>query len=188
MYSTYCVYLDVYMCMYIYIYIHIYIYIYTSHTYDINHEKLSHYIYVFHLSKYYEFFDTFFMILNKNNISFLHYYHHSTVVIYTFLVYKYKPGGDYYLGPMLNSWVYIWMYLYYMLSSMINKENKIKYLWWNKYLTQMQIIQFFINTYMGLHHYFIMGIHDNMTIIGILYHMSFIYLFGSFYANKHKLC
>jgi elongation of very long chain fatty acids protein 4 len=117
-----------------------------GNNYDINHVELEHYIWIFYLSKYYEFIDTFLLILNNSKILFLHVYHHSTVVLYVWMVVKYEPGGDYYIGPMLNSWVHIWMYLYYLLASMMNMEQRRKYLWWNKYLTQMQILQFIINT------------------------------------------
>lgn len=70
-----------------------------------NQVNLSHYIWVFHLTKYYEFMDTIIMILRRSfrQITFLHVYHHVSVVIYTWLVLYNHPGGDYYLGPLINS-------------------------------------------------------------------------------------
>jgi hypothetical protein len=149
---------------------------------------LAHYVWVFHLTKYYECMDTFIMILRKSyrQITLLHVYHHASMIMFTWTVLYAHPGGDFYLGPLLNSFVHIWSYLYYLCVGFMNKQNKVKYLWWSKYLTQLQIIQFFINLF---HSVYAMKntTHDRYVFqIGLFHQLSFIVLFGKFYLDKYK--
>ena len=98
----------------------------------------------YYFSKYVEFLDTFFFVMRKKNnqISFLHVYHHVSMLILQWCVVKFVPGGVSYLGPLLNCFVHSLMYMYYMLSAF--GPHMQKYLWWKKYLTRIQIIQFII--------------------------------------------
>ena len=155
---------------------------------DHSDHTLAHYMWIFHLTKYYECMDTFIMILRKSyrQITFLHVYHHASVIVFTWIVLYTHPGGDFYLGPLLNSFVHVWMYFYYLCASFMNKQNKIRYLWWSKYLTQLQIIQFFINLFHSV--YTLIHTTQNKRIyqIGLLHQLSFVVLFGKFYLNKYK--
>lgn len=49
-----------------------------------------------------------------------------------------------YYSAALNSFVHVVMYTYYFLASAIGKNEKARtrYLWWGKYLTQLQMGQF----------------------------------------------
>ena len=153
-----------------------------------NHSNLTHYIWIFHLTKYYEFMDTLIMILRRSfrQITFLHVYHHVSVVIYTWLVLYNHPGGDYYLGSLLNSWVHMWMYVYYLMASMLSKENRKKYLWWSRYLTKMQIIQFVINSFHCIYAMNYSEIQTPLYKIGLFHQFTFLLLFGNFYFKKYK--
>ena len=153
-----------------------------------DHVNLVHYMQVFHLSKYYELMDSMFMILrNKTSqLSGLHIYHHASTIVYTWLIIHLYPGGDMYMGALLNSWIHIWMYLYYCLSTKLDTKNRIKYLWWNKILTLNQITQFCINM---IHSVFAM-IYGERTIlflsaVGFLHQLSFFVLFWKFYYQKY---
>jgi elongation of very long chain fatty acids protein 7 len=53
---------------------------------------------------------------------------------------KYVPTGHLTFFGWLNAFVHIIMYTYYMLAA-IGPEMQ-KYLWWKKYLTTIQMIQF----------------------------------------------
>jgi hypothetical protein len=53
---------------------------------------------------------------------------------------KFTPGGHATFFGMLNTFVHIIMYTYYLLAAMGPKYQK--YLWWKKHLTTMQMIQF----------------------------------------------
>ena len=149
---------------------------------------LTHYMWIFHMTKYYECMDTFIMILRKSyrQITFLHVYHHASMIVFTWAVLYNHPGGDFYLGPLLNSFVHVWMYLYYLCAGFMNKKNKAKYLWWSKYLTQFQIIQFFINLFHSV--YTLRNTtHDKRIFqIGLFHQVSFVVLFGKFYLDKYK--
>eukprot|EP00959_Pyramimonas_sp_CCMP1952_P110219 2306007-Pyramimonas_sp.AAC.1 len=52
-----------------------------------------------------------------------------------------------YFSAALNSWVHVCMYTYYFMAAVLPKDEKTKrkYLWWGRYLTQMQMFQFFMN-------------------------------------------
>lgn len=95
-------------------------------------------VHVFYMSKILDFADTFFIITRKNyyQLSFLHVYHHWSI----FLVYWFNLNtcfdGDVYLTIVLNALVHFVMYTYYFVS--MHTKN----IWWKKYLTQMQMVQF----------------------------------------------
>jgi hypothetical protein len=80
----------------------------------------------------------------------------------------------------------VWMYLYYLCAGFMKKKNKAKYLWWSKYLTQFQIIQFFINLFHSV--YTLRNTtHDKRIFqIGLFHQVSFVMLFGKFYLDKYK--
>jgi len=96
----------------------------------------------FYFSKCLEFMDTFFFILRKKNtqISFLHVYHHATMFPIWWVGVKWVPGGQAFFGAMMNSLIHVIMYTYYGLAAMGPQVQK--YLWWKRYLTRMQLIQF----------------------------------------------
>jgi len=100
----------------------------------------AHWWYFF--SKFIEFLDTFFFIVRKKNnqISFLHVYHHVSMLMLQWCLVKYVPGGVSYFGPLLNCFIHALMYTYYMLSAF--GPHMQKYLWWKMYLTKMQMLQF----------------------------------------------
>lgn len=52
-------------------------------------------LYMFHLSKILELIDTVFLVWKKksNQLTFLHIYHHSTIVAATWIGVKFAPGG-----------------------------------------------------------------------------------------------
>ncbi|XP_021370680.1 elongation of very long chain fatty acids protein 4-like [Mizuhopecten yessoensis] len=94
-------------------------------------------------SKIIEFLDTTFFILRKKNeqITFLHVYHHSTMPLNWWLGVKFVAGGQAWFLAMLNCFVHILMYTYYGLSAL--GPHMQKYLWWKRYLTILQLSQFF---------------------------------------------
>ncbi|XP_069769468.1 very long chain fatty acid elongase 2 isoform X2 [Narcine bancroftii] len=97
----------------------------------------------YYLSKAIEFMDTIFFILRKKNgqITFLHVYHHATMFNIWWCVLNWIPCGQSFFGPTLNSFIHVLMYSYYGLSSIPSMQP---YLWWKKYLTQAQLVQFML--------------------------------------------
>uniref|UniRef100_A0A8C7CFK3 Elongation of very long chain fatty acids protein n=1 Tax=Oncorhynchus kisutch TaxID=8019 RepID=A0A8C7CFK3_ONCKI len=94
-------------------------------------------------TKIINFMDTFFYILRKNNhqITFLHIYHHASMLNIWWFVMNWVPCGHSYFGASLNSFIHVLMYSYYGLSAVPALRP---YLWWKKYITQVQLIQFFL--------------------------------------------
>jgi len=100
--------------------------------------KISFFIWLHYHNKYLELIDTLFMVLRKKNvqISFLHVYHHVLLIWAWWAVCILGPGGDGYLGVMVNSFVHVVMYSYYSLALL-----KIPCPW-KPLITQIQLCQF----------------------------------------------
>ncbi|CAL4062208.1 unnamed protein product [Meganyctiphanes norvegica] len=96
----------------------------------------------YYFSKFTEFFDTFFFILRKKfeHVSTLHVIHHGCMPMSVWFGVKFTPGGHSTFFGLLNSLVHIVMYLYYMLAAMGPEYHR--YIWWKKYLTNLQMVQF----------------------------------------------
>jgi elongation of very long chain fatty acids protein 4 len=157
--------------------------------YDPGHEKLAHYIYIFYISKIYEFLDTFIMIIKKNfkQVSFLHVYHHVTISFIWWMITRRAPGGDAYFSAALNSWVHVCMYSYYLLAVMVGKSEKArkKYLWWGRYLTQMQMLQFLCNLFQAIYCRVYSPYPRFISDLLLIYMLTLLALFGRFYYSKH---
>lgn len=106
--------------------------------YESDH-RLEFFFYLNYLCKFYEFFDTFFLVVKKKKVEFLHWYHHSMTMLlcYTQLVGRTSAS---WVPITLNLWVHIIMYYYYARTSVSKKP-----IWWKKYLTTLQIIQFVVD-------------------------------------------
>lgn len=75
----------------------------------------------------------------------------------------------------LNALVHVVLYLYYGLTAIgIHPE-------WKRKLTEMQLIQFFIDLIHGLNGF----VNHNFCSWAIMYAVSMIYLFGSFYVKTY---
>mmetsp|Transcript_21537 Transcript_21537/g.31770 ORF Transcript_21537/g.31770 Transcript_21537/m.31770 type:complete len:337 (+) Transcript_21537:127-1137(+) len=93
---------------------------------------------VHYCDKYLEFFDTYFMVLRgrMDQVSFLHVYHHFSIAWAWWAAMTLFPGGDSYFGALLNSWIHVLMYSYYLFALL-----KISCPW-KRFLTQAQLLQF----------------------------------------------
>ncbi|CAG2174202.1 unnamed protein product [Oppiella nova] len=97
---------------------------------------------LYYLSKLIDLLDTYFMALKKKNshISVLHVWHHVSVPAAGWAYMKYNPYmPTEYMFPLLNGFIHVVMYGYYALAALGPQYQK--YLWWKKYITQMQLIQ-----------------------------------------------
>lgn len=89
-----------------------------------------------------------------------------------------------FLPAMVNSSIHVLMYTYYGLSVFGPKVTQ--YLWWKKYLTILQMIQFTCAMILGIN-----GIRTGcdfplwMHYTLIIYMLSFIALFGNFYVKAY---
>ncbi|XP_025109617.1 elongation of very long chain fatty acids protein 4-like [Pomacea canaliculata] len=104
--------------------------------------RMARACWLYYVSKYALLADTVFFILRKKNgqITFLHVYHHATMVINWWLGVAYVAGGQSAFHPLLNTGVHMFIYLYYALSALGSKLQS--FLWWKKYLTVLQLSQY----------------------------------------------
>ncbi|XP_004933775.2 elongation of very long chain fatty acids protein 4 isoform X1 [Bombyx mori] len=103
-------------------------------------------IYPYFIAKHLDLLDTVFFVLRKkdNQVTFLHLYHHNTMVTWTWLHLMYHPADHFVVVGMLNSFVHVLMYAYYGISSLGPKYAK--FVWWKKHLTKVQLVQFVLVT------------------------------------------
>jgi hypothetical protein len=98
--------------------------------------------YMFYLSKFLDMFDSFFFIARKKfgHLSFLHVSHHGSLPLFCWLATKFVGGGNSGFAAFINTGVHTVMYFYYLLAAC--GPHMLKYLWWKKYVTLLQIAQF----------------------------------------------
>lgn len=115
-----------------------------SYSEDPDEMRIARALWWYYFSKLIEFMDTFFFILRKKNnqISFLHVYHHASMFPIWWTGIKWAAGGQSFFGAMVNSFIHVLMYAYYGVSALGPQFQK--YLWWKKYLTSLQLVQFVI--------------------------------------------
>jgi hypothetical protein len=95
---------------------------------------------IFHWSKYVEFVDTIFLIMNGRNVMWLHYIHHIGAPVNLALG-RASGNESIWIFIFLNSFIHTCMYAYYALS-LGNKRTKGIAGKYKKHLTTMQITQF----------------------------------------------
>lgn len=158
--------------------------------------RIARAVWLYFLSKPIEFLDTLFFILRKksNQLSPLHIYHHSSILLVAWLAVKWTPTGSSFLAPMINCFIHVIMYIYYGLALLgtITRSSTIrKYLWWKQYLTVLQLIQFVITLiWSGLNVLRVAGFDCDFPkwphFINIFYMTSFLVLFGKFYSKSYR--
>jgi elongation of very long chain fatty acids protein 4 len=148
--------------------------------------RIANAIWWYYASKGIEFADTLFFILRKKDrqLTFLHKYHHSSMFIVWWTAARFVPGGSAITPVVFNSFVHVLMYTYYGLSALGPQVQK--YLWWKRYLTIIQLIQFFVGVSIGIH-LITSGCQFTrwMQYVFSTYAFSFIILFGNFYLNEY---
>lgn len=142
--------------------------------------------YMFFISKFFELIDTFFFLWRGklDQVSFLHVFHHGAMPPSIYWGVKYASGGLVFMFPLANSFVHVIMYSYYALSAV----GAHRYLWWKKYLTELQMIQFLIFI---VHQGQIFTINRDCNypkifpLVIIIYASIFFVLFANFYVQAY---
>lgn len=157
-------------------------------------------------SKVIDLLDTIFFVMRKkqNQITFLHVYHHTITAFFSWGYLKFAPGELFLLWirltttkfyeisgeqgvvvGLLNSFVHIVMYFYYMVSAMGPEYQK--YLWWKKYMTKIQLIQFvLILSYMISISAKNCKMSQGLTYFFVINASIFLYLFLDFYRKTYN--
>lgn len=97
-----------------------------------------------------------------------------------------KTGESGVFVGLLNSSVHVFMYTYYLISALGPQYRK--YLWWKKYITWIQLIQFFaVVIYMTSMVLFSCTVDKFFTWFFLINAFIFIYLFADFYRKAYIL-
>merc|ERR1719326_1558897 len=140
-------------------------------------ERGEWFVFVHYLSKYLDWFDTLWIVLNKkrSQLSFLHIYHHGTIVpVWGMLLHSGVGSGSVRYGAFINSLTHVIMYSHYLWTS-FGLKNPFK-----RYITMWQITQF----YSCLVHAFAVLMLETTPVRGyawiqVLYQITMVYLFTS---------
>ncbi|OWR40664.1 elongation of very long chain fatty acids protein AAEL008004-like isoform X1 [Danaus plexippus] len=149
-------------------------------------KRMAAAVWWYFFAKIVELLDTVFFVLRKKNrqITFLHLYHHTMMPICAWIGVRFLPGGHGTLLGVINSFIHIVMYTYYLISGLGPQYQK--YLWWKKHLTSMQLVQFVIIFY---HNFSVMFCDCNYPkTINFLLALNaglFLYMFGNFYYRNY---
>ncbi|GMF11531.1 unnamed protein product [Phytophthora lilii] len=142
-------------------------------------------LYLFYLSKMLDLCDTFFIVVGKKwrQLSFLHVYHHLSVLLMYYIVFRVAQDGDSYASVVLNGFVHTIMYTYYFVSA------HTRDIWWKRYLTLIQLVQFVT---MNIQGYFMYsrqcpGMPPKIPLIYLAYVQSLFWLFVNFYVRSYVL-
>jgi len=103
---------------------------------------MTHISYVYYLAKFTEFIDTFAFVARKkfNHISTLHVIHHGIMPLSVWPGLRWVPGGHATFFGLLNSFVHVFMYLYYLMAALGPRYSK--WVWWKQHMTNLQMVQF----------------------------------------------
>ena len=142
--------------------------------------------FLFTASKLYELGDTVFIILRKQPLIFLHWYHHATVLCYTSFSYAYfyAPGRWF---AAINSLVHSFMYSYYFLRAMRVRVPKFV----NMFITSIQLLQMMIGMYVLFTAKWVQDrgepchASENNIQYGLLMYASYFLLFAHFFFNAY---
>uniref|UniRef100_A0ABK9MMD7 Elongation of very long chain fatty acids protein n=1 Tax=Glossina morsitans morsitans TaxID=37546 RepID=A0ABK9MMD7_GLOMM len=149
--------------------------------------RMVHACWWYYFSKFTEFIDTIFFILRKkqSQVTTLHVIHHGCMPMSVWFGVKFTPGGHSTFFGFLNTFVHIIMYTYYMLSAMGPQYQK--YLWWKKYLTTLQMVQFILIMVHAFQLLFIECNYPRAFVWWIGMHaVMFFFLFNEFYKQAYK--
>ncbi|XP_014210495.1 elongation of very long chain fatty acids protein AAEL008004 [Copidosoma floridanum] len=140
----------------------------------------------YYFSKFTEFMDTIFFVLRKKNdhVSTLHVIHHGCMPMSVWFGVKFTPGGHSTFFGLLNTFVHVVMYTYYLLSAFGPKVQP--YLWWKKYLTAFQMTQFIAIMIHAFQLLFIDCNYPKAFVWWIGMHaVMFFFLFNEFYQQSY---
>ena len=144
--------------------------------------------YLCYLTRLADLLDTVFFVLRKKQqqITFLHIYHHTLVPLIGWMALKIAPQAPVIiLFLMLNSFIHAVMYTYYALAAFGNHLRR--YLWWKKYITQLQLLQFMVCGLYGILLYFQQtGYPMIWFIVAVGQNPIFFYMFYDFYRQAYQ--
>lgn len=140
---------------------------------------LKPYFKMYYTTKIIELLDTVFMIVRHRSrqISFLHVYHHSSMLLLSDCAYNMYPWPGIAPYLALNSFVHVVLYLYYGLTALFPDKSFP----WKKHLTQLQILQFMVL----FCHAAVGYLYHGYCVYGLFYGITMTSLFSNFYYQAY---
>lgn len=141
--------------------------------------------FLFTLSKVVELGDTAFIVLRKQPLIFLHWYHHITVLLYTWYSYaETSATGRWFIT--MNLFVHSWMYSYYALKAMGFSPPK----WIAITITTLQLMQMIVGCVIVFVAYLYRQTNEcNVSLYNIKFSMlmyfSYFILFARFFQQAY---
>ena len=144
---------------------------------------MSFWVTHFYISKYYEFVDTWIVLLKGKTPLFLQTYHHAGVVICMWAL-TVTYASPVIVLVFLNSFIHTLMYTYYTFAA-FGFRSPLK-----AYLTQAQILQFVVGISVTIPTHFMDGCitpAGSASLLALqLYTVVLIVLFAQFYMSSYK--
>ncbi|XP_026194581.1 elongation of very long chain fatty acids protein 5-like [Cyclospora cayetanensis] len=125
-------------------------YSFLCNRFNVPNTRMAEVTWFFYMLKYLDLFDTVFMIVRGNwrQLSFLHVYHHSSVIYISWVNASVGFDGEIYYVVALNALVHVVMYGYYFMASLnIPLARMVKF-----FVTQLQMAQFLSMTAHACYH------------------------------------
>ncbi|TBU35256.1 GNS1/SUR4 membrane protein [Dichomitus squalens] len=157
-------------------------------------ERLEFYYMINYYFKYIELIDTVFLALKKKPLAFLHVFHHSATALLCYTQLNGRTSVQW-VPIAINLTVHVIMYYYYYATAGGAK------IWWKKYLTTFQIVQFVIDlfvVYFATYNYYAATYFPNLpsygscagtetaALFGCGLLSSYLVLFIQFYIQTYK--
>eukprot|EP01084_Bolivina_argentea_P142337 250072_1 len=155
----------------------------TCHPFNIEQPIMLKVTYLFYISKIFDLCDTLFIILGKKwkQLSFLHVYHHCTIIVMFWINSHIAYDGDIMLPIALNGFVHSVMYMYYFVT--MHQRS----IWWKKFVTYSQMMQFvvMISQFVVLEVSCLTHVANMNRLYGA-YTFSMLSLFFNFFKKEYK--
>ena len=142
--------------------------------------------FLFAMFKMVELADTAFVVLRKQKLNFLHYYHHVTVLMYCWCCFQFHdPVQSSFV--LMNLVVHAVMYSYYAIKA----SGRWLPLWVSQLLTGLQLLQFAVAVWANLYAYWLnrqgYGCPQNgMTFfLAMAMYFSYLLLFSNFFVQRY---
>jgi len=137
-------------------------------------------------SKFIDYTDSIFFVLRKkfDNLSTLHVIHHGIMPFTAWWGIRYVGGGQTMFCGFLNMGIHTIMYSYYFLAALGPQMQP--YLWWKKYLTKLQLLQFASFTLHAIQPIFIdCGFPPFYCFVILGHGAMFFAMFANFYVQAY---
>lgn len=156
----------------------------------VHNRTLQFWIYLFSVSKVIEFGDTFFIVLRKQKLSFLHYIHHALTLIFAMYTFG-ENGALMRMGASMNYTIHTIMYSYYALKALRFRISKFISI----LITILQILQMIIGFY-GMLYAFKQTLSSKgqcdatpfNAAFGVFIYFLFLTLFLNFFVQSYLFC